>query len=336
MSQLIEQILQHKSVSFVGMEKNTGKTECLNYVLKELYQTDKKIAITSIGIDGESVDQVTETPKPEIELAKGTIFITSEKHYKEKRPTSDILDVSNFGTSLGRLITAKALQRGKAIISGPSSTGRIKQVLSEMPKYGVDITLVDGALSRKSFGAPTITESLILSTGAALSPHLPELIRKTQFVCRLIHLPAFSENATDTLADVNSGLWAQDSEGQWHDLEIPSTLLLDKYKDRLFKYGNTFYIGGIVTDKIFDYLRMQPNISQTIVIVKDFTKIFAVPESVNAFLKKGGQLFVLYAAKLLAVCVNPTSPTGYNINSALLREKMSEALQLPVYDVKQI
>ena len=180
MSPLIEQILQQKSVSFVGMEKNTGKTECLNYVLRELYKTDKKIAVTSIGIDGERVDQVTETHKPEIELAKGTIFVTSEKHYKERRPTSNILNVSTHGSTLGRLVTAQALQRGKAIISGPSSTGKLKQLLSEMDTYDVDITLVDGALSRKSFGAPTVTESLILSTGAALSPHLPELIRNSQ------------------------------------------------------------------------------------------------------------------------------------------------------------
>lgn len=333
MSPLIEQILQHKSVSFVGMEKNTGKTECLNYVLRELYKTDRKIAVTSIGIDGEQVDQVTETHKPEIELAKGTIFVTSEKHYKERRPTSNILNVSTHGSTLGRLVTAQALQCGKAIISGPGSTGKLKQLLSEMDTYNVDITLIDGALSRKSFGAPTVTESLILSTGAALSPHLPELIRKTQFTTRLIHLPKYDIGNTATLTDINSGLWAQDTDGQWHDLEIPSTLLLDKYKDRLFKYGHTFYIGGIITDKILDYLRMQPHIDQTVLVAKDFTKIFASIDTVNTFLKKGGRLYVLFAAQLLAVCVNPTSPSGYTIKSTVLRDKLSEALQLPVYDV---
>lgn len=333
MSPLIEQILQHKSVSFVGMEKNTGKTECLNYVLRKLFQTDKKIAVTSIGIDGESVDQVTETHKPEIELAKGTIFITSEKHYNEKRPTSNILNISHQASSLGRLVTAETLQRGKAIISGPSTTGTLKKLLTEMEKYQVDITLVDGALSRKSFGAPTVTESLILSTGAALSPHLPELIRKTQFTTKLIHLENYLDKNNNQIEDVDSGLWTQSTDGEWHNLEIPSTLLLDKYKDKLFNFGHTFYIGGIVTNKILDFLRIQPHIASTVVIVKDFTKIFADADSVNAFLKKGGKLYVLYAAKLLAVCVNPTSPSGYTINSTVLRDKLSEALQLPVYDV---
>lgn len=333
---MIQSILKHKSVSFVGMEKNTGKTECLNYVLRELYKTDKKIAITSIGIDGESVDQVTDTPKPEIELDKGTVFITSEKHYRGKRPTSKILDLSSFSTSLGRLVTAEAQERGKAIISGPGTTGKIRQLLQEMDRYSVDITLIDGALSRKSFAAPTVSECLILSTGAALSPHLPELIRKTQFVCQLIHLERYTDVDTQVLIDVDTGMWARDNDGEWHNLNIPSTLLLDKYKDRLHQYGSTYYVGGIISDKVLDYLRMQPQIDHTTVIVKDFTRIFACPESLYAFQKKGGQLKVLFAAELLAVCVNPTSPSGYAIDSDLLCRRLSEALNLPVYDVKKI
>ena len=73
-------ILQYKSMSIVGLEKNTGKTECLNYILKRLEHSGKQLALTSIGIDGESVDQVSLTQKPEIELFENLIFVTSEKH----------------------------------------------------------------------------------------------------------------------------------------------------------------------------------------------------------------------------------------------------------------
>ena len=33
---IIDDILQYQSLSIVGMEKNTGKTECLKYVLERL------------------------------------------------------------------------------------------------------------------------------------------------------------------------------------------------------------------------------------------------------------------------------------------------------------
>ena len=55
----------------VGMEKNCGKTECLNYIIRRLPLHERKVCVTSIGLDGERTDQVTRTPKPEIVLREG-------------------------------------------------------------------------------------------------------------------------------------------------------------------------------------------------------------------------------------------------------------------------
>ena len=65
-----DQIIRYGSLSVVGLGKNTGKTECLRYVMDRLYQRQKVVAVTSIGIDGEGVDRVTATPKPEIFLER--------------------------------------------------------------------------------------------------------------------------------------------------------------------------------------------------------------------------------------------------------------------------
>ena len=78
----IEELLTYGTISIVGLEKNTGKTECLNYILKRV-PFDKKVGVSSIGIDGEYKDQVTFGSKPEIFLREGMLFTTSEKHYKE-------------------------------------------------------------------------------------------------------------------------------------------------------------------------------------------------------------------------------------------------------------
>jgi len=56
----INDILKFKSISFVGLQKNTGKTETMNYVLNRLCSYPNiKVGITSIGIDGEKSDLVT-------------------------------------------------------------------------------------------------------------------------------------------------------------------------------------------------------------------------------------------------------------------------------------
>ncbi|MDR0367911.1 MAG: hypothetical protein LBH82_02060 [Bacteroidales bacterium] len=331
----IDDILKYKSLSIVGMEKNTGKTETLNYVIRRLNQQQKTLAVTSIGIDGEHLDLVTNTHKPEIRLFENMLFVTSEKHYHEKQLTAEILDVSTRQTALGRLITGRVKIGGKIILSGPGNTVWLKKVIQQMDMYNVATTLVDGALSRRSFGSPSVTESLILTTGAALSPNIAEVVRKTKFVYSLINLPQYETPLRDTLLEMEHGIWSIDKEQHLHNLHIPSIFLIDRHKEKLSACGNILFAGGMVSDKLLDTLRLQKNISEMMLIVKDFTRIFANAESVNAFLRKGGKIKVLLKTKLIALCINPVSPTGYVIDSGRLKSSLEENLHISVYNIKE-
>ena len=331
-SELLKSILSCRSLSIVGMAKNTGKTVCLNYVLDQLRATDKVIAVTSIGLDGEKTDQVTQTEKPEVTLAVGTYFVTTEYHYRQRQLLSEICQLSEDTTSLGRLVTARVLQEGKAILAGPSSTGRIRTLIGELRELGVDLTIVDGALSRKSPASPAVTDGLILTTGAAIAPDLNSIVSKTKFVYQLTQLSEYEVDNRDELMQYESGIYALE-EGGAHRLPIASSLLFTKCKDILFSHGNTLFISGIVTDNMLDYLRMQPNVKDIQLIVKDFTKIFVTPFVLQGFLQKGGRLRVLKRPNLLAMCINPTSPTGFKLESEQLRAALRQVVGVPVYDV---
>ena len=331
-SELLKSILSCRSLSIVGMAKNTGKTVCLNYVLDQLRATDKVIAVTSIGLDGEKTDQVTQTEKPEVTLAVGTYFVTTEYHYRQRQLLSEICQLSEDTTSLGRLVTARVLQEGKAILAGPSSTGRIRTLIGELREMGVDLTIVDGALSRKSPASPAVTDGLILTTGAAIAPDLNSIVSKTKFVYQLTQLSEYELDNRDELMQYESGIYALE-EGGAHRLPIASSLLFTKCKDILFSHGNTLFISGIVTDNMLDYLRMQPNVKDIQLIVKDFTKIFVTPFVLQGFLQKGGRLRVLKRPNLLAMCINPTSPTGFKLESEQLRAALRQVVGVPVYDV---
>lgn len=332
----IEDILKYKSLSIVGLEKNTGKTECLNYVLRRLKDTGRQIALTSIGIDGETVDQVKNTHKPEIELQEGTIFLTSEMHYSQKHIVSEVMDVSEQHTSLGRLITARAKGTGKVLISGPADTTWLKTIIKDMASLNVDHTIVDGALSRLSLGSPAVTESIVLATGAAVSCNIPQLVKKTKFVYDLINIEEYETSIKDELINISQGIWAIDADGVLHDLDIPSVFLLEKNKDKLFNHGTVIYVTGAISDKLLNLLRIQKNVKDIVLVVKDFTKIFVTPLAYNAYLKRGGQIKVLMRTNLIAVTVNPVSPDGYVLDSETLRKSMTEALQIPVYDIKKL
>lgn len=332
---LLDNVFQYRSVSIVGMEKNTGKTECLKYILSGSVKLGHTIGITSIGIDGESCDQVTGTAKPEIVLQPGMLFVTSEKFFHEKKIAAEIVALSDYRTALGRLVTARAITPGKVILSGPTSTGLIRETLQQLHSLGAETCFIDGALSRKSLGSPAVTDSMILTTGAALSPNLPELIKKTTFVYHLINIEKFNTPLENKLLEINNGIWALDDQHQLHDLNIHSALLLEKNKNRLFQFGSTLFVSGIVGDNLLNTLRMQPNISHTRIIVKDFTKIFVSPVSLNAYLQKGGRIFVLLRPQLIGVCLNPTSPSGYTLNSQQACQALSERLGIPVWDVRK-
>lgn len=331
----VEELLTYKSVSVVGLSKNSGKTECLNYILGRSVGSDKRMAITSIGIDGEEQDQVTRTAKPEIVISPGTIFITSEKHYHQKRLVAEVLDVSTRHTALGRLVTARAITPGRVLLSGPSDTKSLKRTIDDMCQYSVDITLVDGALSRLSLGSPAVTEAMVLVTGAAVSGSIPQLVKRTKYVHDLIQLESVSREIEEKLSSIEEGIWAIDSDGEIHDLEIASAFLIENYRDKLFCYGDMLYVAGAISDKLLSFLTAEKGKPLTLV-VRDFTKIFASPEVYYRYVDRGGRVFVLLKNRLIALCFNPFSPDGFTLDSIKLRGELEESLNIPVYNVREM
>lgn len=331
----VKELLNYKSCSIVGIEKNTGKTECFNYVMQNLPTNEYRIAVSSIGIDGETTDQVTMTAKPEIFLPKDVYFATSRKHYLSRRLSSELLEITDELTPLGNILIGKSLTPGKVLLSGPSSSNGLKRWINEMKKYEVDLIIVDGALSRMSLASPAVTESMILATGAAYSANINNLVQKTSFVVQMINLELTSKENYDTLFSIHNGAVAIDTENQLHDLGIRSSLSLNINTEGI-KKCKTLYLSGALTDTFLNSIRQNKIFEETEIVVRDFTKIFLTPAVYNSFVNDKRKITVLQKSKLIAICVNPTSPNGIILNSEKLCETLSEAVKLPVYDLKKI
>ena len=329
----INDILRYDSLSIVGLEKNTGKTECLKYVLDRLPVQTRRIAVTSIGIDGESVDQVTRTQKPEIVLPEGMFFGTSEMHYRQRRLTSELIDVSDESTSLGRVVTARALTSGKILLSGPSSASSLRRWMGEMQqRFDIDLVIIDGALSRLSSASPAVSQSMILATGAAYSANMAILVSKTAHVVDLINLELTSDENIRKLDPLDKGLWFIDKDGALHSLDTMTSLSKDIHFEGM-DGCQTLYVAGALVDGFLEKVRKNKDLKQVELVVRDFTKIFVTPQQFRLFVKAGGRISVLQKSKLIAVTVNPTSPSGYVLDSDTLCGKLSEAIGLPVYDL---
>ena len=332
MQPFVDEILKYDSLSIIGLEKNTGKTETLKYVLDRLPVDKKRIVVTSIGIDGETIDQVTLTQKPEIVLREGMFFGTSEMHYRQRRLVSELIDVSDVTTSLGRVVTAKAITGGKILLSGPASTVGLRRWMAEMRRFDIDLVVIDGALSRMSSASPAVSQSMILATGAAYSASLSTLVQKTAYVVELIKLPLASMKAIRRLMPKEKGVWWTDGEGQLHELNGVTSLSQEIRFDGMEQCRQLFVAGALV-DGFLEKVRKNKNLRQTEIVVRDFTKIFVTPLQYKAFLKSGGSIRVLQKSQLLALTVNPTSPSGYVLDSDLLCGKLTEVTGLPAYDL---
>ena len=328
----INEILNYDSLSIVGLQKNTGKTVSLNYVLDRLPIDKKRIAVTSIGIDGETTDQVTRTQKPEITLRQGMYFGTSEMHYRQKRLVAELIDVSDENTSLGRVVTAKALTEGKILLSGPSSSSSLRRWMKDMRRVGIDLVVIDGALSRMSLASPAVSQSMILATGAAYSSNMNTLVNQTAFVVELINIGLTDEANLKLLTPIEKGVWYVDEQGNLHEINTISSLS-QEIRFEGMDGCKTLYVAGALVDGFLEKVRKNPKLKQVELVVRDFTKIFVTPQQYRMFLKTGGNLRVLQKSKLIAVTVNPISPTGYVMDSETLCQRLTEAINLPVYDL---
>lgn len=331
----MEKIRGCRSLSIVGLEKNTGKTVSLNYVLGRLAEMGISTAVTSIGVDGEQTDSVYATAKPEVRLYEGMRFITSERHYRMRRLVSEIEWIDKRRTALGRLVTARVLSGGMVLLSGAAATGILREQIEEQKRDGVELTVVDGALSRLSLASPTVTDAMILATGAAVSPNLQQLVSKTRFVVRMIGLDEVTDKERETLSGVENGLWALDGEGVAHDLGVRSVFMLSGANNDLYRYGTRLFASGAVSDRLLKILAAKEEVKETTLIVRDFTKLFITPEVYADYTKRGGELKVLQRSRLVALTLNPTSPHGYAVDSVKACGALEEALGMPVYDVRR-
>ncbi len=332
MDAFINDILKYNSLSIVGMEKNTGKTECLKYVLERVPLDKGRFAVTSIGVDGESVDQVTQTSKPEVFLREGMYFGTSEMHYRSRKLVSELIDVSDESTPLGRVVSAKALTRGKLLLSGPSTGLGLKRWIKEMRRFGIDHVIIDGALSRLSSASPAISESMVLTTGAAYSINLRSLVQKTAYVADMINLDLTTPANQTLLTPLENGVWTIDKSGILKEQKTLSSLSSQVQFDEMEQCA-TIYLAGALVDGFLEQVRQKKSLRGVEIVVRDFTKVFVSPQQFRIFANTGGKIHVLQKSKLIAICVNPTSPSGYKLDSDLLCKTLSESVTVPVYDL---
>ena len=88
----------------------------------------------------------------------------------------EILDITDYNTPLGKIVIGIVKESGYVQIAGPQTNKGIKAVSELMLNLGAQLVLIDGAINRVASASPSVSEGVILATGAVLSRDMNRVI----------------------------------------------------------------------------------------------------------------------------------------------------------------
>ena len=132
-----------------GPEKNCGKTQFINYLLRQPIIERHTRAVMTAGYDGEAHDLLSGSKKPLIYVSPGTIVVTPERFLRTSTIFPEILEVVPGATSLGNCCIARAQRRGTVILASGEGNTSISWTLRFLEENKLATTvLIDGAFNR--------------------------------------------------------------------------------------------------------------------------------------------------------------------------------------------
>ncbi len=334
---LISKLLEFKTLSIIGMDKNVGKTTTLNYIIDESKGL-KTLGLTSIGRDGEEEDIVTSTHKPRIYIYTGTLIATAKSYLLDSDFTFEVLETTGINTPVGEIVIVRAISDGYVYLAGPSINTQLEYICKRLLYFGANLAIIDGALSRKSFASPKITEATVLCTGASVNRSMETVVKETIKTIDLLSIECEQDEEVLKLARKcfeNSSVSIINDKLETFSLETITALdssreILENIKE------DTKYIvfkGVIDTKFIENLLKNCVNYNNIKLIVQDGTKVFISNDTYLKAKKKGLEILAVDKINIIFVTVNPTSPFGYTFDEERFITEIRNRTKLPVKNV---
>lgn len=302
---LWERIARTKTLSIVGMCKNAGKTTVLNRLLAE--SDGRVLGLTSIGRDGESTDVVTGTEKPGIFVREGTLIATAKDMLALSDITQEIVHTTGIPTPLGEVVLVRARSAGSVQLAGPSITAQLRTVSDLFFSLSAKQVVIDGALGRKSLGARSVADGVILCTGASYDMRMEKVVSDTANIFRLMSLKKAETVPKD------SGKPLADALKEAREALIP----------------------GALTDAAVVPLLKNGVLRNARLVVKDPSKVLLSPDTLDKLSFRSVSLETVDAAEVLCVTVNPVSAYGWKFDPDAFLRAMAAKVPIPVINVKE-
>lgn len=312
-------------LGIIGLAKNTGKTTTLNAII-DLYP-NLVLGLTSIGLDGEALDQVNFLPKPKIYVKPGMIVATTEECLETAEVEYRIIEKTKLQTALGNVLIVEIITQGHLIVAGPTSNKDLQVILEKVKKI-TDKVLIDGAFNRMTFANIKTIDGIVLASGASYHPVMEKTITKTKQIIK-----CFQFVKTTLFKDKPKAAFVVKTRAQTVEIKEKKFEIFKQLVDTFKTEIEAFYIKGALTNRMVDLL-MQAKIENITLVCDDPTKPLLSDSQFLYLEKLNIKVEVIHPAELLFVTINPFSPSGQHYDQDLMLTKMKDAVAVPVYNVK--
>lgn len=339
---LADLIAPARRVSMAGLAKNTGKTETLASLLRELEQAGRTVGVTSVGRDGEARDVIDpQIEKPSVRLWAGSLVASTDALLRASGAHYESLEDTGVRTPLGRVLLARLLTGGAVEVAGPSAALDARAIADAMLTHGADLALIDGSIDRRAASSPAVSDALLIATGAILSEQFEDVVEQTRRAVELVRLPELANSRIRALAATRTTSLLSDVEGQ-QVLELrPQFTLASDAQDlakllRANPEATHLVIAGALCEPFLQALLSSARALELTLVVADSTKIFLTDHGLDWYGRRGLAICVLDPIRLCAITVNPQAPRSHNFDSTDLCAAIEAAVpDVPVLDVRR-
>lgn len=326
-ARLIDTLQDKRVVTIVGNAKNAGKTTVLNAMT--MAESGRLTAITSIGLDGEELDQITRLPKPRIFVRPGMFVATADDCLKASHAAYEIVETTNLRTALGPIQIVAVSSEGTMLVAGPSNRSQMDSLCRRLLELGAVRVYVDGAFSRRQFAR--VGDALVLVFGANAAYDMNVVVKQASLWTRLYSLPK--------------------GDAAWHDEALPDRVgwlcgsgYVPLSEPRAIDFceatfqtipadAEGLYIPFALTDAAARLWLKQPSSKRLFLRLTSPSHVLLSTSVLERLLERSPRIDVVEAFEVACLCVNPYSPSGYSFDKVDFLQAVQAVVDKPVFDV---
>lgn len=270
-----------KTISFVGSDKNAGKTTALNFIYQKL--RTGVVYLTSVGINGEKIDSYEGDKKPEIIIFPETYFITEASRLSDANGKYEIIHIFPMPAFKKNFIFGKGLVTFSVILEGPNEKCeliKIKKKLCDFNSAGH--LLIDGSVDRQFLAHPEISDSFCF---ALLVSSRKEQLQKANDLLFPLSMPDCSakhKKIIDLKISENHKSILAKSDGEILYLSNKIPFLDNQLKKKCLEFQNEkclLYLDGALVKSLFTFLSPFKKLE---IVLNNFT----LYQNINLYMQK--------------------------------------------------